>query len=452
MAMDDNCERAGPSSTGHGTISGPSSLPAIALLLLAGCLINVRPAVSLKPAPQESTTAAARKSSKSEPSGGPQNPQGTNVLIVVVVWLGIFAASLGAGYGVGSARSIDFENSKSDPFVVRFVRDKAIIQTAGYRAERAADGTLIALSPLCVYRFKRGFEMFVYDAGTKTVSPEAAPLEAADWTHPPRNGLTLSTTLSLLTGSASILGASSLAFAAPTIGSAVTVAGSAITPAAALSASGPLPSYSSLLSSSSGSSKISLIIWGILGLMSGFAIGYKWAYRDQPDFGKGRPSDLLKNPLFWQSVHMSKKPARWIFETRSGAVLVKLDDHGEYVNVRRGSGNYYVPLSADLGSLSGSSQPAGPQSSRKTFSQWSFQKAGEVRMVPLASTQSLNETVPSNPYVVVAPPPEVLEALKAVNEEALARELVEQGGQNRRALDTRLSLLIRALTYLNNHR
>jgi len=50
-------------------------------------------------------------------------------------------------------------------------------------------------------------------------------------------------------------------------------------------------------------------------------------------------------------------------------------------------------------------------------------------MLPLASTLSVTAADPSKPYVVVAPPPEVLEALKALNEEALARELVEQGGK-----------------------
>ena len=145
-------------------------------------------------------------------------------------------------------------------------------------------------------------------------------------------------TFFIVTGSASVLGASSLALGVPAMSSAVTLGGSTISSAAAVSASGEASSYSSLLNSSSGSSKISLIIWGIVGLVSGFAIGYEWAYRDQPDFGKGRPSDLLKDPLFWQSVDKSKEPVRWIFETRSGAVLVKADDHGEYVNVRPGSG------------------------------------------------------------------------------------------------------------------
>ena len=139
----------------------------IVLLLLVGSLVNVRPVPSLEAAQQEGTTAAAGKPSKAEPSEARQNHHGINGLVVVAVWFGIFAASLGVGYGVGSARSIDFENSKSDPLVVRFVRDKAITQTAGYRTEHAPDATLRALTALREYRFKRGIEMFVYDARPK---------------------------------------------------------------------------------------------------------------------------------------------------------------------------------------------------------------------------------------------------------------------------------------------
>jgi hypothetical protein len=317
-----------------------------------------------------------------------QAAEKVNPLVVAGVWAAVLAAAFGAGCAVGKMRSIDFDDSRSDPVCAKYVADKTAPEITDWVRKRGADGALIALTPVWTYRFTCGIKTLVYDSATREVRAEAVRPGDLDYSHPPRNGLSVGQAmggLATFSGSAVALGGATGAFAATTTATAV-------------------PNYATLIGGAAGGDRIKLIVGGILGLVSGFVFGYKWVYRDQPDLGNARLAGLLEKPVFWEAVANLRPPRTWVFETRGETVLVKRDSQPMWANVCR----QISPAPNVLSGLPGLIKPPGPLGT----------------LQPGFVGSLLGE------YIAAAPPAAVIDDLRKAGEHALASRLTAQQGRH----------------------
>jgi hypothetical protein len=100
-------------------------------------------------------------------------------MLILAVWLAVFALTLSAGYAIGKARSINFEDSDSDALFQKYISGK-VTMSRTWELQRDTNGALVELKSVCTWRFARGIFAHVYDSKTQTHHVESA--QPNEWT------------------------------------------------------------------------------------------------------------------------------------------------------------------------------------------------------------------------------------------------------------------------------
>jgi hypothetical protein len=345
-----------------------------------------------------SAIAATRPEKKHEQQQG-------SFSMVLAIWILVFAAALSAGYAVGKARSIDFKDPRCEGYVLKYVADK-VTESIVWESKHGPNGDLTELSAVWSCRFTCGFHAHLYDSKTRIHHVEAAGPSDVDYSNPPRNGLSLGQVMSALTGAAPVVGA-------------LGMVGSPTVALAEASTTNALPHYATLIDNASGGNKLRLIVYGLVGLASGFYIGYKWGYRDQPKLGTESLRKLLDDDLFWQGVANFHKSAnrKWTFETRGNTVLARRADEPCFANVRR-SGTPAATASVRLPNAPGLISPGVVERAL----------SGGVLGGKLYSSL-VQGLVTGYSYEAAAPPDQLIADLRSAGETQFGRRLTEQAGR-----------------------
>jgi hypothetical protein len=189
----------------------------------------------------------------------------------------------------------------------------------------------------------------------------------------------------------------------------------AATNLAATTATNALPNYATLIDNATGSTKLKLVIFGLLGLASGFYLGYKWGYRDQPKLNSKRLDDLLNKDAFWQGVAALRKTEvqTWTFETANDTVLAKRSGDLFFANVVREGNTPWSGLGKPVVATTATNSP------------------GLIGGIPgkglLAGT--LFGASLSGYWITTAPPGDLVTVLQQIGEQGLAHRLMTQAGR-----------------------
>lgn len=327
-----------------------------------------------------------------------QPPQKGGFLLVLAVWLSFFALSLTLGYTWGKARSIKFDDPSCQVHFQKYIARK-ISKTLTWVPERDPNGELAKLSATWSCRFCSGITAYVYDSSMGKHYVEPPKLSDLDQSNPPRNGISFPQVMK------------AVSIATPAIGAVVLPMGAAAVPVHAFAApttANAIPNLASLVGNSSGLNKIMWIGLAIFLLVSGFWLGYKWGYCDQPKITE-RLEKLLEKGVFWQGVanlhSVGNLTQSWTFETRNNVVLVKRASESAFANV--------VSMVAP-----GLPVPA-PSLARPSLK---FALPGGLGIRPLTGN------IGSRSYFTTAPPGDLMLALQMAGEKALAERLKQQVG------------------------
>lgn len=243
---------------------------------------------------------------------------------ITAAWVLLFAASMYAGYRLGKARSINFEDPDNGEIEFQKYVAGKVRKTVVWATRRDDHGELLELAGDSTCRFRCGSRVHVYSFNRREHSQESVTEVDVDYSKPPRNGLTIGDAMGAFPVAAGVI-----AFATPAVAG---VAHGIPVPTVVNAA----PSYANLITQASGGDKIKLILLGLLALGLGGGLGYLWGYRNQPQITEPLKK-LLEDELFWQGVaaRVTAQPVgSWVFEKRGDWVFVRPLGETLFLNAR----------------------------------------------------------------------------------------------------------------------
>jgi preprotein translocase subunit SecG len=331
-----------------------------------------------------------------------QPPQKGGFPLWLAVWLSVFVFSLALGHRWGKARSMKFDDPRYQVHFQKYINQK-VSQALTWAPERNANGELAKLSAIWSCRFCSGITAYFYDSSTGKHHVEAPKPSDLDYSHPPRNGISFDQVMKAFGLATPVIA---------TIAIPVGVAAAPVQAFAAPTAANAVTNLATMIGNASGLNKLMWVVLAIFLLVSGFWLGYKWGFCDQPKITE-QLEKLLKNDVFWQGVanlnDVDKLTQGWTFETRNQVVLVKRAGETTFANVA----SVDAPAMTVPGSI-----PAMPSLGFALGS-----TAGNLGLSPLTTGLHLLN------YVTTAPPIDVVLALRQAGETSMAERLKQQEGK-----------------------
>jgi hypothetical protein len=219
------------------------------------------------------------------------------LVAISLVW--VFVSTVAAGYYLGRARSIKFNDATRAPKFIRdYVGQRVTKSDSGRFLKTRDQNGLSSLRPAGLFSFSCGVTTFSYDEEQRKVNEiPYLPGSGPEQPRPPRNNLVFSDTMVLFFGGAGV-------YSLKETGTKV----------------------SETYSETRGGGRASYVVAAVSVAAIGTAVGFWLGYVDQPECGAELFQKLLRDPVFWEGlveVKLASDPSdEWAFSRDRGFILV----------------------------------------------------------------------------------------------------------------------------------